>query len=161
MTAENAIGTGTASAKTTAVRPYKKLGMRAPKASGTTIRSQVKITGPGTITQTGTLTIPLITQLQGCFAYTENLFISNQAPYFSTTDTASLQINGDVWDFTAGPEECCCRVCWWFGRDCTQLCIPEGGWTAWSTIVSISAGIEFTADPFSLGIEWGGHWYEI
>ncbi|MFM7694907.1 MAG: hypothetical protein ACKO7U_11495 [Actinomycetota bacterium] len=55
MTAENAIGTGTASAKTTAVRPYKKLGMRAPKASGTTIRSQVKITGHGTITQTGTL----------------------------------------------------------------------------------------------------------
>lgn len=110
---------------------------------------------------TGTLTIPLITQLQGCFAYTENLYISNQAPYFSTTDTASLQINGDLWDFTAGPEECCCRVCWWFGRDCTELCIPEGGWTAWSTIVSISAGIEFTADPFSLGIEWGGHWYEI
>jgi hypothetical protein len=110
---------------------------------------------------TGTLTIPLITQLQGCFAYTEILSISNQAPYFSTTDTASLQINGDVWNFTAGPEECCCRVCWWFGRDCTQLCIPEGGWTAWSTIISISAGIEFTADPFSLGIEWGGHWYTI
>jgi len=55
VTAENAAGTGTASAKSAAVRPYKKLGMRAPKASGTTIRSQVKVRGPGTITQTGTL----------------------------------------------------------------------------------------------------------
>jgi Tol biopolymer transport system component len=55
VTAENAIGTGATSAKSAAVRPYKKLGMRAPKAAGTTIRSQVKVTGPGTITQTGTL----------------------------------------------------------------------------------------------------------
>ena len=55
VTARSAGGTGAASAKSAAVRPYRKLGMRAPKAAGTTIRSQVKVTGPGTITQTGTL----------------------------------------------------------------------------------------------------------
>ena len=55
VTARSAGGTGAASAKSTAVRPYRKLGMRAPKGASTTIRSQVKVTGPGTITQTGTL----------------------------------------------------------------------------------------------------------
>jgi len=55
VTARASGGSGAASAKSAVVRPYKKLGMRAPKATGTTIRSQVKVTGPGTITQTGTL----------------------------------------------------------------------------------------------------------
>ncbi len=55
VAARSAGGTGAASAKSAAVRPYRKLGMRAPKAAGTTIRSQVKVAGPGTITQTGTL----------------------------------------------------------------------------------------------------------
>lgn len=53
--ARSAGGEGAASSASAAVRPYRKLGMRAPKAAGTTIRSQVKVTGPGTITQTGTL----------------------------------------------------------------------------------------------------------
>ena len=110
---------------------------------------------------TGTVTIPLVAQLQGCFAYTEYLDISNVSPYFAISDTASLSVNGDRWDFGAGPEECCCRVCWWFGRDCTQLCIPEGAWTPWSNIATVSAGIEFQADPFSLGIDVLGHWYTI
>lgn len=55
VTARASGGSGAASAKSAAVRPYKKLGMRAPRATGTTIRSQVKVTGAGTITQTGTL----------------------------------------------------------------------------------------------------------
>ena len=110
---------------------------------------------------TGTITIPLVTQLQGCFAYTENLVISNVAPYFSTTDTATLSVNGDRWNFLDGPEACCCRVCWWFGSDCTELCVPEGGWTAWESWGSFSAGIEFQADPFSLGIELFGTWFTI
>ena len=110
---------------------------------------------------TGTMTIPLITQLQGCFAYTEYLDISNVAPYFATTDTATLSVNGDRWNFSDGPEECCCKVCWWMGGDCTQICIPEGGWTSWSSLGSFSAGIEFTADPFSLGIELFGTWFTI
>jgi hypothetical protein len=110
---------------------------------------------------TGTITIPLVTQLQGCFGYTEYLDISNVAPYFAISDTASLSVNGDRWNFLAGPEECCCKVCWWFGRDCTQLCVPEGGWTAWSNWWTGSAGIEFQADPFSLGIELFGTWFTI
>ena len=55
VTARSAGGTGAASAKSATVRPYKKLGMRAPTAAGTTIHSQIKVAGPGTITQTGTL----------------------------------------------------------------------------------------------------------
>ena len=58
-------------------------------------------------------------------------------------------------------EACCCRVCWWFGSDCTELCVPEGGWTAWESWGSFSAGIEFQADPFSLGIELFGTWFTI
>ena len=110
---------------------------------------------------TGTITIPLVTQLQGCFSYTEYLDISNVAPYFAISDTASLSVNGDRWNFLAGPEACCCRVCWWFGRDCTQICVPEGGWTSWSNWWTGSAGIEFQADPFSLGIELFGTWFTI
>ncbi len=49
--ARSAGGESAASTATTAVRPYKKLGMRKPAATSTTIRSQVKTTGPGTITQ--------------------------------------------------------------------------------------------------------------
>jgi len=110
---------------------------------------------------TGTVTIPLVTQVQGCFGYTEYLDISNVAPYFAITDTATLSVNGDHWDFLAGPEECCCKVCWWFGRDCTQICVPEGGWTSWTNWWTGSAGIEFQADPFSLGIELFGIWFKI
>lgn len=110
---------------------------------------------------TGTITIPLVTQLQGCFSYTEYLDISNVAPYFAISDTASLSVNGDRWNFLAGPEACCCRVCWWFGHDCTQICVPEGGWTSWSNWWTGSAGIEFQADPFSLGIELFGTWFKI
>ncbi len=56
VAAENLAGAGAASAPSAAVRPYKTLAMRAPKAAGTTIRSKVKVAGAGTITQTGTLT---------------------------------------------------------------------------------------------------------
>ncbi len=55
VTATNAIGTSIASTPSATARPYKTLVMRPPKASGTTIRSQLKVAGPGTITQTGTL----------------------------------------------------------------------------------------------------------
>ena len=35
------------------------------------------------------------------------------------------------------------------------------GWTAWERWGSFSAGIEFQADPFSLGIELFGTWFTI
>lgn len=53
--ARSAGGEGPASTASSAVRPYRKLGMRTPKATGTAIRSQVRVNGAGTITQTGTL----------------------------------------------------------------------------------------------------------
>ena len=37
----------------------------------------------------------------------------------------------------------------------------EGGWAAWEGWGSFSAGIEFQADPFSLGIELFCTWFTI
>ena len=51
VTATNLIGTGGASGASAAVRPYKRLAMRKPRAEGTRIVSRVKTTGPATITQ--------------------------------------------------------------------------------------------------------------
>jgi len=56
VTARSAGGTSAASTKSTSVRPYKKLGMRKPKATATRIRSQVKTTRAATITQRATNT---------------------------------------------------------------------------------------------------------
>ncbi|MGA0060233.1 MAG: fibronectin type III domain-containing protein [Planctomycetota bacterium] len=52
VTATNATGTGAASAETAAVRPYKRLSMRKPRAAGTRIASKVRLTSAATITQT-------------------------------------------------------------------------------------------------------------
>ncbi len=54
VTARSAGGTSAASAKTTSVRPYEKLGMPRPVASGSAIRSGVATTGPATVTQIAT-----------------------------------------------------------------------------------------------------------
>ena len=109
---------------------------------------------------TGTITIPLVTQVQGCFSYTQYLLISNNFPYFKVSVSATLTVNGARWDFLGGPESCCCEVCWGV-LGCTELCVRDGGWTNWENWGSFSAGIRFTADPFSLGIQLFDTWFEI
>ena len=109
---------------------------------------------------TGTITIPLVTQVQGCFSYTQYLLISNNSPYFKVSVSATLTVNGARWDFLGGPESCCCEVCWGV-LGCTELCVRDGGWTNWENWGSFSAGIRFTADPFSLGIQLFDTWFEI
>jgi hypothetical protein len=52
VTATNVAGTGPASAKTKAVRPFKRLTMQRPRAQGTRIVSTVRTPAAGTITQT-------------------------------------------------------------------------------------------------------------
>ena len=53
VTATNAVGTGSASAASTTVRPYAKLKMNTPRGSGGQLISRVRVTGAATITQTG------------------------------------------------------------------------------------------------------------
>jgi DNA-binding beta-propeller fold protein YncE len=54
VTARSASGTSAASARSASVRPYRKLGMPRPVASGSAIRSGVATTGPATVTQIAT-----------------------------------------------------------------------------------------------------------
>lgn len=56
VTATNAVATGAASAASAAVRPYAKLTMRKPRASGGRLASRVRVTGAATITQTAVTT---------------------------------------------------------------------------------------------------------
>jgi hypothetical protein len=51
VTASNAAGTGSASAPTAAVRPFRKLSMKRPRATAARLASRVRVTGPATITQ--------------------------------------------------------------------------------------------------------------
>ena len=96
---------------------------------------------------------------QACFSYTEYLLISDQAPYFEISDSATVDVQDQTWNIFDNPYWYDCVSFGALGTACTRGW--HGGWTAWKTFIDLSGGITFTADPFYLSIEVDGVTFTI